>query len=285
MAAAIEAKVLSDKDLIILTPTLEELGLLQVQDIRERWEKATRAATDMRAANIAKNVRTQVVKDKLTEAADTAVKEAVKEAVKNLRIYVFVDISGSMRTAIAAAKAHIAKLIQAFPPESVHVGTFNTTGKVITIRHASSAGVENAFRGVTAGGGTDYGSGVRALEEFKPKADEDSLFIFIGDEQAPTFQRAVTASGLNPLAFGLLKVEGGYGMGRDAVQATATGLGIPCFMIDERAFDDVYAIPRTIRALVASTPVGTRTTTPRAPRVTLVEQILKTDLLEKPNWA
>lgn len=286
MAAAIEAGSLSDKDLIILTPTLEELGLLQVQDVRERWEKATKNATDMRAANIAKNVRSQEVKDVLEVAADTAVKEAVKEVVNNLRIYFMVDISGSMHGAIEAAKTYVSKLLQAFPPENVHVAVFNTTGKVVTIRHSSTAGVANAFRGIQAGGGTDYASGVRALQDFKPKADEDSLFIFVGDEQAGTFQRAVTASGLNPLAFGLLKIVGGYGMSRDAVQATATGLGIPCFMIDEATFDDVYAIPRTLRALVASTPVGQRTTsTPRAPRVTLVDRILKTDLLEKPNWA
>jgi hypothetical protein len=46
VAAAIEAGSLSDKDLVIATPTLEELGLLQVQDIRDRWQVAVRAAED-----------------------------------------------------------------------------------------------------------------------------------------------------------------------------------------------------------------------------------------------
>jgi len=55
-------------------------------------------------------------------------------------------------------------------------------------------------------------------------------------------------------------------------------LGIPCFLIVENTFDDVYAIPRTIRALVAATPVGVAARVAAAARVTLVDTILKTDL-------
>jgi len=44
VAAAMEAGSLSDKDLVIMTPTLEELGLLSVAPIRERWTKALEAA-------------------------------------------------------------------------------------------------------------------------------------------------------------------------------------------------------------------------------------------------
>jgi hypothetical protein len=57
-------------------------------------------------------------------------------------------------------------------------------------------------------------------------------------------------------------------------------------MIDEQTFSDVYAIPRTIRNLIAATPVNREAagrTVQR--RVSLAELILKTDLLEKPVWA
>jgi hypothetical protein len=51
-------------------------------------------------------------------------------------------------------------------------------------------------------------------------------------------------------------------------------------------FSDVYEIPRILRNLIASTPVGIATATRAASiRVTLVDKILKTDLLEKPAWA
>jgi len=287
MAAAIEVGSLSDKDLIIATPTLEELGLLQVQDVRERWERAVKAAEDMRAANIASRVKSKETQEKLQEAADNAVKKAVKEVVKGLRIYFLVDVSGSMNQSIVKAKEYIQKFLQGFPLDQLHVATFSTVGRVVTIKHASAAGVEQAFRGITAGGGTSHAEGVRALSPFKPKEEEDALFIVVGDEQdRNTFETAVRTSGINPMAFGFLHVPGTDGYNYHSVQDTARNLGVPCFKIDERIFADPYAIPRTIRALVAATPVNqTRATVVAQRRASLVEMIQKTELLKKPTWA
>jgi hypothetical protein len=286
MAAAIEAGSLSEKDLIIATPTLEELGLLQVQEVRERWEKAIKQADDMRAANIATRVQSQGTKDKLQEAADNSLKAAVAEVTKDLRVYFMVDISGSMQEAIQAAKGHIARFLQGFPIDKTHVSVFNTSSREILIKHASAAGVENAFRGIVAGGGTDYGAGIRSLQKHKPLPNEDVLMLFVGDEEAPTFEAAVQASGLNPMAFGFVKVGGSPGFGHlsQAVRGTARALGIPCFMIDEKTFEDPYAIPRTIRSLVAATPIN-QTRMKATPRVSLVDTILSTSLLVKPAWA
>ena len=296
MAAAIEAGSLSNKDLIIVVPTLEELGLLKVQEIRERVEAAIASANDMRAANIARNVRSHELKEKLEEGADKVAQKAVEEVTRNMRTYFIVDRSGSMEGALEAAKPLIAKFVQSFPLDRIHVSTFNTIGREVRIQHKSTKGVETAFRGITAGGGTHHGAGVKALDHYKPKDDEDSLMIFIGDEeQQGTFEAYVNDSGLRPMAFGFLKTEarGGTAAWRarhygetSCVRDTAAKLGIPCFMIDERTFEDPYAIPRTVQALVAATPVGPAAPGRRAPvRVTLVDQIIKTELLQKPNWA
>ena len=296
VSATIEAGALSDKDLIILTPTLEDLGLLQVQEVRERWEKAVKSADDMRAANIARNVRSDEVKEKLQEAADTAVKSAVEEVTKDMDVYVFIDVSASMQGAIEAAKTYISKFLQGFKLDQLHVATFNTTGRPVEIKHASSAGVTNAFRGIRAGGGTSHGSGIRCLSDVKPKDGNDALFLFIGDEEEHgNFAAEVRASGLNPMAFGFVKTtatdgSAGWrhrqGWETSCVRDTATQLGIPCFMISEQTFDDPYAIPRTIRNLVAATPVGQAVRGRAAPkRVSLVDRILKTEVLQKPNWA
>jgi len=189
-----------------------------------------------------------------------------------------------MQNAIEAAKGHIARFLQGFPPDRVHVAVFNTQGREIKVPHPSAAGVENAFRGIVASGGTDHGAGVRALAHHKPTGDEDALFLFVGDEQQNgTFEAAFKAAEIAPMAFGFVRVSGSEGMGLQAVQATAAALGVPCFLVDERTFADPYAIPRTIRALVAATPVGTpRTSTSRK---SLAETILKTDILQKPAWA
>ncbi|MEZ4240600.1 MAG: VWA domain-containing protein [Myxococcota bacterium] len=280
VAAAIEARSLSDTDLVILTPTLEDLGLLEVAAIKDRWTAAVAAAENQRSANIAKRVASQQVRDKLVEAADAAVGKAVAEVARGLRIYFFVDISASMTQAIESAVTYVTRLLGGFPLDKLHVAVFNTAGREVQIKHASSVGVATAFRGIRAGGGTDYGAGVKTLAKHALGADEDALFVFIGDEQASEFSKAVREAGLAPVAFGLLKVSG---TDRDrCVRDTAANLGIPCFEIGSAIFDDPYAVPRTLRNLIAATPVGSGTQTPR---VSLVETILQTDLLTKPVWA
>ncbi len=288
MTAAVTSGCLSNKDLVILTPTLEALGLLQVPEVATRWEKATKEADDMRAANIARNVKSKEAKDKLQESADAAVQKAVAEVVRGLRIYFFVDISGSMDGAIDAARDHVAKFLQAFPLDRLHVATFNTVGHEVKIPHASEVGVRNAFSSYRASGGTCHFQGIEALKKYKPAPDEDTLFIWVGDEadsNMHSFEQYVKASGLNPMAFGLIKVIGRQGDNGDSVRRTATALQIPCFIIDNRTFADPYAIPQTIRALIASTPVGQKGTAEASKRVSLVDTIIKTKLLTKPTWA
>jgi len=281
-AAAVESGAMSDADLIIFTPTLEALGLLDVKAIGDRWTAATERAENQRAANIAKRVSSLEVAQRLREGADKAVKKAVAEVSKGLRIYVFVDKSGSMSGAIDRAKECLKGSLQGFPMERTHVAVFNTAGREVTIQHASSAGVEQAFRGHSAGGGTDYGAGVRALRHHRPAADEDALFIFVGDQQAGAFKKSVELSGLNPVAFGMLHVESeSWGGSGRCVEVTASELGIPCFKVDESTFADPYAVTRTLTHLIASTPVKRG----RSERTTLVETILKTELLFKPVWA
>ena len=285
MAAAIEAGSLSDKDLIIATPTLEELGLLKVQDVHARWQTAVQAAEDQRAANIARNVKTKETKEALQTAADVAVQKAVAEVMRGLVIYVLIDISGSMTNAIEQAKIYINKFLPAFPLDKIHIVVFNTTGRAIKLKAASQVAVNHAFTGIQAGGGTSHAAGFLEVAKVKPGPEEDALCIFVGDEQDVAFSAAVRQSGLRPLAFGLLKVSGSEG--DRAVRQTAAELGIPCFRLDPQTFEDPYAVPQKLRALIAATPVGVKAAGVGEPlrRVSLVEQILETKLLAKPSWA
>lgn len=296
MAACIEAGGVSDNDLIILTPTLEELGLLKDGDIQKRWKAATEKAENQRAANIARNVKSKEVKEELVAAADKAATKAVEEVTKDFRIYVVVDRSGSMEGAIEKAKEYCSKFVGSFPLDRLHVCVFNTEAKEIKIERATKAGVEQAFRGVHAGGGTQYWTGTQfLLQKYPPKADEDVLVIYVGDEEDPNADGIVQVfrqRNVQPVAFGLLHVDS-YGAGvprwagveRTVIQQAAAALGIPCFKIDEQIFADAYAVPRTIRNLIASTPVGKIAGPAPVKRVSLVQQILDTPLLQKPVWA
>lgn len=295
MSAAIEAGCLSDNDLIILTPTLEELGLLEDADVQKRWKEATEKAENQRAANIKRNVKSEVVKETLEASADKAAAKAVEQVTRNLRIYVVVDKSGSMQGAIEQAKEYLKKFVGAFPLDKLHVSVFNTVGREIEIKAPTAAAVAQAFRGHTAGGGTSYANGVGCLlHKYKPGPDEDAVVIFVGDEEDYGLAQLVNVfrqSNVIPVAFGLLHVDSGGGWGfRDRGQVSlinqaAAQLGIPCFNIDKGIFDDPYAIPRTMRNLIASTPVGKVQSTATVRRVSLVDQILKTPLLKKPVWA
>lgn len=293
MAASIEAGILSDTDLIMLTPTLEDLGLLTaspaVAAIKARWEMALRNADSQRSRNIASRVRREETKAKLEGAADNVVAKAVEEVMRGLRICVAVDVSGSQSVAIEKSKAYLTKLLGGFPLDKLHVCTFSTIANEIKIPHASAAGVEAAFKGKAAGGGTNHSAAVIHLAEKVKKSltpDEDVLLIWVGDQQQyGTCAESIRAAGLNPVAFGFLYVPGSDGTTQRHVEGAADNLGIPCFRIAEEAFNDPYAIPRTLRNLIASTPVGVGKVAPTTKRVTLVEQILKVELLQRPAWA
>jgi len=291
MAACIEAGSLSDKDLIILTPTLEALGLLTVEPFATRWKDATKKAEDQRAANIARNVQSKAAREGLEDAADQATAKVLEEVTRGLRVYCMVDKSASMSTALKAAQGYLSRFLGGFPLDKLHVSVFNTQGSEITIKAPKKAAVTHAFRGHGASGGTRYMAGVAALQKYRPEADEDVLFLFVGDGAGETGRDLadyITRTGLNPAAFGYLYVPGSMGMGNRTVESAAAVLGIPCFTIEEAMFEgeDPYAIPRILRDMIAATPVNKAGAAgARVQRVTLAEQILKTPLLQPPTWA
>ena len=286
MAAAMEAGSLSDADLLILTPTLEELGLLELPYVRQRWKEATDKAENQRAANIARNVKSKEIQQDLEQAVDRATARAMEQVTRDLRIYVIVDKSGSMEGAIDRAQQYLTRFLGAFPLERLHVSVFNTVGTEIKIKAPSAAGVKQAFRGHNAGGGTSYYEGVRALAQHTPRAGEDALMIFVGDQDdtcVDQLVQSVQQSGIAPVAFGLLEVIGAWGSKGSVVQEAAARLQVPCLEIEEAIFDDAYAVTRTLQNLIAATPVKASGAT--ASRKSLVKEILDTRLLKRPVWA
>jgi len=298
MAAAIEAGSLSDADLIIMSVTLEDLGLLDVPEIKARWQRAMKTAENQRAANIATRMKGKENQEALQEASDTAVKKALEEVTRSMRIWFMVDTSASMGQALEQAKILLARFVQGFPEDRIHVCTFDTSARGIEIKHPSAAGVNQAFRGKTAGGGTRYSAGIDFMAANHPiKDDEDLLLFWVGDQDPDAaayntphnrlFTHAVQQRGLNPVACALLEVQSGWhGRVGNVVDTSCTQLGIPCFKVTPETFEDPYAITRTIRNLIAATPVGqVAQAAPRVQRYNLVREILNTELLKKPVWA
>jgi hypothetical protein len=270
---------LSDRDLRILTPTLEDLGLLTEPEIRDRWEQAIQSATDQRALNIAKNVRDESVREKLVEAADNAARKAVEEATAevDVRVMFLIDKSGSMQGAIEQSKEALSRILAGFSPERVHIASFDTMGTVLQPKAPTRAGVQHMLERLRAEGGTLHSSGVRAIARSGVTLPRDAklVVIVVGDEageDGQSFARSFDQCGYDPSAFALmLNVAAVRGR---TVQDAARALNVPFSQVSIEQFDDPYQVPRVLRALLDA---------PRfAPQRQFgwVERVMQTPLLE-----
>jgi hypothetical protein len=268
---------LSDRDLRQLTPTLEELGLLVVPEIRAKWEKAIASSTDQRGINIAKNVRDAALKDKLAESADNAARKAVAAAASeaDLRVMFLVDKSGSMQNAINSSKDALAKILAGFALDKLHVAAFDTMGQVLKPKAATRKAVEHMLAPLKGEGGTIHGAAVQALHRDGMRVPQGAklIVIVVGDAQGEagtSFAGVFRMLGYDVSAMAFLQA-GGTG---STVRDCARELRIPYSEIHVSQFDDPYHVPRVLRALLEA-PVASGVATPG-----LVEKVMATKLLE-----
>lgn len=248
---------LSDRDLRQLTPTLEALGLMADPEVRARWEKALTTATDQRALNVAKNVKSGALKAKLEEAADHATRAAVKAAAKDqdLVVVFLVDKSGSMQGAIEQSQEALSRLLGGFPLEKLHVAAFDTSGFVLRPKTSSRAAVVHMLSVINAGGGTTHGAGVQALHHagLRVAAGQSLVVMVAGDEAGETGQALADTFrqlGLPVAAMALLlSVAPGAARGR-TVRDCAAVLRVPFSEVAVATFDDPYQVTRTLQALL-----------------------------------
>lgn len=301
MVALIENKGLSPNDFEMLSPTLEELGLLDVPSIRAQWVAARDKVKHLsqRAVTISERMKKKENQDSLKASGAAQMTKAMEKVTQNIRLFIVVDKSSSMKEALDKSKILITRIMAGFPPDKVHVSIFNDYAQIMEFQtdgdgNITQACVEHAFRNHRSSGGTNYGSGVEIFRDIPLQDEEDAVFLFIGDQLngpgsgldkhfAPAFAR----SGITPVALGMLNVKGSMGQGR-AVTQTAMELGIPCFDFDENTFSDVSsgAVIRMLRNFIEATPVSAKAKDRGGPRRDdLIEKILKTDLLSPPAWA
>jgi hypothetical protein len=274
---------LSDRDLRILTPTLEELGLLADAEIRARWEAAVASATDQRALNVARNVKSQAIREKLEEAADHAARTAVKAAVADtdMQVMFLIDKSGSMQGAIEQSKEALSRILAGFSPDRVHIASFDTMGTVLKPKAATRSAVQHMLGKVSAAGGTSHGAGVRALHQagLRLPAGAQLVVIVAGDEAGEDGEQlAQTFRDLGyPVAGMALICAVAQGRGT-TVRTCAQALGVSFTEVDVAQFDDPYQVPRVLQAVLEA-PVPTLFGHAAKPRRSWVDKIMNTPLL------
>lgn len=277
---------LSDRDLRMLTPTLEELGLMTEPEVRKRWEKAIAESTDQRALVIAKNVRSKELKSKLEEASDNAAKKAVAEAAAEQPVDVMflIDKSGSMEGAIDKSKEALSRILAGFPQEHVHIASFDTVGTVLKPKAPTRSAVTHMLSSIKAGGGTVHAAAVRALYNtgVRIPAGHKLIVIVVGDEageDGAQLARAFREMGYEVAAIAILvSVSGTRGM---TVQETARSLGIPYSEVQIDQFDDPYNVPRVLRALLEAPKLGPGTA--GSVHSGWLEKVISTPILQLPS--
>jgi hypothetical protein len=279
---------LSDRDLRILTPSLEQLGLLKEPEIRARWEKAVASATDQRSLNIAKNVKSKVIREKLEEASDNAARKAVAEATADVDVHVMflVDKSGSMQGAIEHSKEALSRILAGFPLEKLHIGCFDTMGMVLRPKAPNRAAVQHMLSGLHASGGTVHGAAVRALARAGLKIPKESrlVVIVVGDEAGETgaeLARAFDDAGLRPSALALMLNLPPGGQRGHSIRGCSTHLRIPFHEITIEQFADPYQVPRVLKTLFEGVAAPTEAGAGAAGG--WVEKVMATPLLRIPE--
>lgn len=250
---------LSDRDLRILTPTLEQLELLAEPEIKARWEKAIASATDQRTLNIVKNVQSKEIREKLEDAADNAAKKAVAEAVTEAPVQVLflIDKSGSMQGAIEASKEALTRILAGFPLEKLHIACFDTMGMVLKPKAPNRAAIQHMLSGLHAAGGTVHGAALRALSQsgVRTAPGAQLLVIVVGDEageNGPELAKAFDTYNYKPAAMALmLNLADGATRG-SSIRGCAQHLRVPFHEITIDHFADPYQVPRVLRTLIES---------------------------------
>jgi hypothetical protein len=271
----------SNKDLVILTPTLEEFGLLRHEPIKQRWQEALQKQEDQRARNIAKNIRDKETAQRLQDSADAAVVKAVAEATKEAEIHIMflIDASGSMQGAIETSKEALSMIVQGFPPEKLHIASFNTVGTVLKPRHHSAAGIQHMLKGIGASGGTLYCSAIDALHDSGVRVPADAgLIVFaVGDEAGESGEllaQHIRNAGYTPKAIAhIVNVAPNSARGTTVRRASEV-LGLPYTEVKVEQFTDVYQVQRTLKAVLEAQPFREKGS--------MIEKIMQTELLVSP---
>ncbi len=252
MAALVPS--LSERDLRLMTPTLEELGLMADPEIRGLWESAIQKSTDQRGLHIAKNVKSKDLQEKLEQAADVAVKKAADEAnADDVHVMFLIDKSGSMQGAVEQSKEALTRIAAGFSLDRLHIACFDTMGTVLRPKAASRAAIEHMLAGIQAGGGTVHAAAVRAIATSGVRIPNDHrlLVIVVGDEAGESGQSLADMfrnCGYKPGALAIL-INVAVTRGT-TIRDCARVLGVGLAEIEIKQLDDPYQVPRVIRALL-----------------------------------
>jgi hypothetical protein len=170
-------------------------------------------------------------------------------------------------------------IVQGFPPEKLHIASFNTTGTVLKPRHHSAAGVQHMPQGHRRKRWNGlWLSHHRTARQWRAPAVGAELIIFaVGDEAGEageSFAQNIQNSGYTPRAFAhIVNVARNESRGT-TVRRAAEVLRVPYTEVNVEQFTDVYQVQRTLKAVLEAQPYREKGS--------MIEKIMQTELLLSP---
>lgn len=183
-------EVMSPQELINNMGSLNKRGAMDNQDIKNiissKLEKAkkNKRVSALKAVEAAKASGVSAdLREQLESVADVQIKS--KGRIKRSTA-LLVDKSGSMSSGIEIGK-QMSAMVSAIMDADFYVYAFDTMPYPIVSQGNDLASWDQAFRGISAGGGTSYGAALMALMRADKRVEQ---IVLIGDEgeyNSPTF--------------------------------------------------------------------------------------------------
>jgi hypothetical protein len=268
IAAAILEQCSGDQA-VVLTSLFEEQGLLKNKDFREEYElkiKTAKQALD----------RVERIKQELDETTKQMLRDAKahvrKEQVGDIgKIFVHLDISGSMTQAIDIAKnkgSIIAECVKK-PQENFHWGVFNNQGGVLKRpeKFTKDAFIA-ALYGVRPGGGTNC---LALFQYARQEGCDTDIYITDGyhtDGDVASLLRGFQSKGIAfPKQVVIIKC-GNYA---PYLENGFKTVGIPVSTINESQLTESALVTQAVKTAVKGAQA-------------VIDEILATPLLSPPKW-
>lgn len=268
IAAAIMEQCTGDQA-VVLTSMFEEQGLLKHKEVREIYDAKIRTAKQALD-------RVERIKQDLNESTKALLKDAKADVRKDQvgdigKVFVHIDISGSMHQAIEIAKdkgSIIAECVKN-PEKNFHWGVFQSVGQLLgTPQKFTKDGFMAALYGVRPGGGTQC---FALFQHARQLGCDTDIFITDGgqtDGDSATILRQFITKGVKMPKNVVIVKCGNYG---PALENGFRAVGVPVSTIDQNQLSESALVTQAIKTAVLGASV-------------VIDEIMATPLLELPKW-
>lgn len=253
---------------IILHSMFEKQGLLQDKEVQKLFEEKISTAKD--AIDRIERINSKVNEDIKKVMSSTKSKKR-KEAVGDIgRIYLHLDISPSMSSAIEFAKdrgAIIAECVQN-PEENFFWGAFNDKGYVLQKpKTFDKGGFMQVLYGIR-----DSGWGTNCLACYKDARDKNcDVDVYVTDQghNGPSITKIINQDGRKPRAAVIVDFSSYNHDG--SLYNELIRNGIPTTVMSPNALKESALVAQAVKTAM----VG---------RVAVIDEIMQNPLLELPKW-